>query len=74
MAALGINQAVEKKEEDKSDDRTDARVNSKLKSGFSILQLSPRDREAFAAAILNPPVAKKRLLAAAKRFKERMGK
>lgn len=39
-----------------------------------VLQLSQRDREAFATAILNPPVANKELLAAAKRFKERMGK
>ncbi|MBP9091043.1 DUF1778 domain-containing protein [bacterium] len=39
-----------------------------------VLQLSQRDREAFAAAILNPPPANKELLAAAKRFKARMGK
>jgi uncharacterized protein (DUF1778 family) len=39
-----------------------------------VLQLSQRDREAFAAAILNPPAANKELLAAAKRFKARMGK
>ena len=39
-----------------------------------VLQLSQRDREAFAAAIINPPAASKELLAAAKRFKARMGK
>ncbi len=39
-----------------------------------VLKLSQRDREAFAAAIVNPPVANKELVAAAKRFKERMGK
>lgn len=39
-----------------------------------VLQLSQRDREAFASAILNPPVASKELLAAAKRFKARTGK
>ena len=64
--------AAAKKKEEKSDDRTYALVNSRLKSGFSILQLSPRDREAFATAILNPPVANRDLLAAAKCFKERM--
>jgi uncharacterized protein (DUF1778 family) len=39
-----------------------------------VLQLSQRDREAFVAAIINPPAASKELLAAAKRFKARMGK
>lgn len=39
-----------------------------------VLQLSQRDREAFAVAILNPPAANNALLAAAKRFKVRMGK
>lgn len=64
--------AAAKKKEDKSEDRTYVLVDSRLKSDFSILQLSPRDREAFAAAILNPPVANIDLLAAAKCFKERM--
>jgi len=39
-----------------------------------VLQLSQRDRKAFATAILNPPAANKDLLAAAKRFKARTEK
>jgi uncharacterized protein (DUF1778 family) len=37
-----------------------------------VMELSQRDREAFANAILNPPAPNKHLLAAAKRYKKRM--
>ncbi len=37
-----------------------------------IMKLSKRDREAFAEAIINQPAPNKNLLAAAKRYKERM--
>jgi len=39
-----------------------------------VLELSLRDREAFANAILNPPAPNKHLLAAAKRYKQRTAK
>lgn len=37
-----------------------------------IMELSQRDREAFARAIINPPAPGEHLLAAARRYKERM--
>ena len=39
-----------------------------------VMELSQRDREAFANAILNPPPPNEHLLAAAKRYKKRMAK
>lgn len=39
-----------------------------------VMELSQRDREAFAMALLNPPAPSKELLAAAKRFKKNTGK
>lgn len=38
-----------------------------------VMELSQRDREAFAKAIIDPPAPSEHLLAAAKRYKERMG-
>ncbi len=35
-----------------------------------VMELSSRDREAFAMALINPPTASDNLLAAAKRFKK----
>ncbi len=37
-----------------------------------IMRLGKRDREAFANALINPPAPNKNLIAAAKRYKERM--
>ncbi|MBX9720433.1 MAG: DUF1778 domain-containing protein [Candidatus Obscuribacterales bacterium] len=39
-----------------------------------VMELSQRDREAFARALLDPPSANEDLIAAAKRFKKRIGK
>ncbi len=38
-----------------------------------VLTLNERARKAFAKALLNPPAAGRRLLAAAKRYKQRAG-
>ena len=38
---------------------------------YEVLTLNERDRKAFANALLNPPAPSARLMAAAKRYKER---
>ncbi len=39
-----------------------------------VMQLTQRGREAFASALISPPAPGKNLLAAAKRYKQRMAK
>lgn len=48
-------------------------VAQKTVQHYEIMELSARDRKAFVSALLKPPVPRKRLKKAAKRYKDIMG-